>query len=297
MRTILRTICILAFASSTLHMCMANTRSKAKVPGVRGSGSTERLLLSNETTSTGATSTTTTTPNGEQSPKNGRPGLISNALGNSNFLSKQEHDRSPSKGFDFPFVFNDEELYDSTEMNETINNAPIFETDKEEREDIYSKLEEGPAHSENGKQDCLWRVLTGTSCTSLVNGNIVNAEQHQFLVADGICRYNDFLGYYKAGCQRPATENENTFPGLAPTKAKLILTNVFCADSECSFGCHENAMIESNFLYTSNFCYLSNGLDKVDGDGKDKAEQRIDDGFSFEFIGGCLESENCNVVE
>ena len=273
--TIARLVCFLSVAAGSCELCMANA-------GIRGSGIKEdnieveeRLLWRNETPI-----------DGEQPQKpvnNFRPGLLSNTLSNSNY-------ELPSKSGDLKLVFKDQ-TSSSIEVNDEIEAE-----DKEEQDPnsiVQAQLNEGPSHGENGKQDCLWRVLTGTSCTSLANGNIVNAEQHEYVVADGECRYNDFLGYYRAGCQPPSEENENTFPGLAPTKAKVVLQYVFCADEACSIGCHENAMIRSKALYTSNFCYLSNDDEES---AKDKAEQRINSGFSFEFVGGCLESENCNVV-
>ncbi len=266
--TITRLACFLAVAVGSCQLCMANA-------GIRGSDIKEhnieveeRLLWRNETPI-----------DGEQPQKpinNFRPGLISNTLSNSNY-------ELPSKAGDLKFVFKDQSS-SSIEVND----------DKEENDQnsiADAQLNEGPNHGENGKQDCLWRVLTGTSCTSLANGNIVNAEQHEYVVADGECRYNDFLGYYRAGCQPPSEENESTFPGLAPTKAKVVLQNVFCADAACSIGCHKTAMIRAKVLYTSNFCYLSN-----DDEAQEVAKQRIESGFSFEFVGGCLESENCNVV-
>mmetsp|Transcript_28319 Transcript_28319/g.31738 ORF Transcript_28319/g.31738 Transcript_28319/m.31738 type:complete len:108 (+) Transcript_28319:612-935(+) len=63
------------------------------------------------------------------------------------------------------------------------------------RTDIESENE-----NENEKLDCLWKVITGTGCTSISDGDIIDGYQHMYLNADGECHYNDFLGYYRAGC-------------------------------------------------------------------------------------------------
>jgi len=63
-----------------------------------------------------------------------------------------------------------------------------------------SKGSNNEDENENEKLDCLWRVITGTGCTSISDGDIIDGYQHMYLNADGECHYNDFLGYYRAGC-------------------------------------------------------------------------------------------------
>lgn len=152
----------------------------------------------------------------------------------------------------------------------------------------------------NQQLDCLWRILTGTSCTSGFRGDIVQGYQHEYLVADGECRYNDFVGYYRAGCKRPTEGGSDGPSGISASgatsttnRAKVVLTDVFCTDPACSTGCLEDSAIRPDASYVSNFCYLSYYYK-----GNTEAFSRNGEhNFSFEFIGGCLESENCKVVE
>jgi len=63
-----------------------------------------------------------------------------------------------------------------------------------------SKGSNNENENENEKLDCLWKVITGTGCTSISDGDTIDGYQHMYLNADGECHYNDFLGYYRAGC-------------------------------------------------------------------------------------------------
>eukprot|EP00751_Fragilariopsis_kerguelensis_P020942 CAMPEP_0170905168 /NCGR_PEP_ID=MMETSP0734-20130129/50865_1 /TAXON_ID=186038 /ORGANISM="Fragilariopsis kerguelensis, Strain L26-C5" /LENGTH=363 /DNA_ID=CAMNT_0011300821 /DNA_START=338 /DNA_END=1425 /DNA_ORIENTATION=- len=150
---------------------------------------------------------------------------------------------------------------------------------------------------ENEKLDCLWRVITGTGCTSISDGDIIDGYQHMYLNADGKCHYNDFLGYYRAGCssagssgsssssQSDQQEQEQKQHSLEPqrrdrlglpppppdfmrattnsesyssnVKATIQLQDVFCNDPNCSMGCLQDSVIRPHIQYTSHFCYLS----------------------------------------
>lgn len=161
-------------------------------------------------------------------------------------------------------------------------------------QDIEVQLNAGPSHNENGKQDCFWRVLTGTGCTADENGDIVNGHQHQYLVADGECRYNDFLGYYRAGCRPKMQLN----PWDDEMSAKIILHEVFCTDPTCSVGCQEEGVVHANSVHTSNSCAISSFYDEdgeIAKENRKKKDKKFE--FSYEFIGGCLETEECEIVE
>ena len=79
----------------------------------------------------------------------------------------------------------------NNEMEIAKPSTPIIVLDSVEEEMIIPI-----SHNENGKQDCLWRILTGTSCTS--STDIDNKIRHEYVFADGGCQYNNFLGYYKS---------------------------------------------------------------------------------------------------
>lgn len=80
-----------------------------------------------------------------------------------------------------------------------------------------------------------------------------------------------------------------------------MLKDVFCTDPSCSTGCQKDSVIRPNSIYMSELCYdVSAFYDERKTDAEslvatDPQTREYD--FSFEFIGGCLEPENClNVV-
>jgi len=200
-----------------------------------------------------------------------------------------------------------EEFFEEVNTPDAATEPPVEEDDstdaptasptdniKQLTQDIEAQLNAGPSHNENGKQDCFWRVLTGTGCTADENGDIVNGHQHQYLVADGECRYNDFLGYYRAGCRPKMQLN----PWDEEIPSKIILHEVFCTDPTCSVGCQEEGVVHANSVHTSNSCTISSFYDEdgeIAKENRKKKDKEFE--FSYEFIGGCLETEECEIVE
>lgn len=241
-----------------------------------------------------------------------QPGLIAITLENSD---PEESNPTESEGgngvvdtpvdadgdsiFEVENEYDDDEFSNSTDIyNPAMNNneteVPTSSTSTIVLDPVEEKMIIETSHNENVKQDdCLWRILTGTSCTPSMD--IVNGYQHEYVIADGECQYNDFLGYYRAGCQKQIGDGD---------LAKVVLKDVFCTDPECSTGCQKDSVIRPNSVYTSELCYVSAFYDQRKNDDGVKAEFRVANDpqtrkhdFSFEFVGGCLESENClNVV-
>ncbi|KAG7351505.1 hypothetical protein IV203_010865 [Nitzschia inconspicua] len=126
---------------------------------------------------------------------------------------------------------------------------------------------------------CYWRFLTGSLCTNDVNGDVIDAYHHQFVVSDGHCHYNDFLGYYRARCASAEPENGNP--------ARIYLENVFCSDPDCS-SCLQYGVVRPE-IYTSHMCKYMH----IPATSRNNVEFH----FSFEFVGGCFENESCSRIE
>jgi hypothetical protein len=125
---------------------------------------------------------------------------------------------------------------------------------------------------------CYWRFLTGNHCTNIVNGDVIDAVHHQFVVSDGQCHYNDFLGYYRARCTAAQPENGNP--------ARIYLQDVFCSDAQCS-SCLQNGVVRPE-LYSSHMCnYLHFPA---------TSRNSVEYDLAFEFVGGCFENESCSRV-
>mmetsp|Transcript_20236 Transcript_20236/g.36529 ORF Transcript_20236/g.36529 Transcript_20236/m.36529 type:complete len:347 (-) Transcript_20236:68-1108(-) len=136
------------------------------------------------------------------------------------------------------------------------------------------------------KKPCLWRFLTGSRCTSDVNGDVIGAYHHQFLVSDGQCHFNKFLGYYRASCVPEQKTTGDASGGIQVDQpAQFHLSHVFCMDSSCT-SCLDHTAIQPN-TYNSHFCnYLY----------FPPTERSTEFDFAFEFIGGCFEDEECDVA-
>lgn len=135
--------------------------------------------------------------------------------------------------------------------------------------------------NENVDEDlmpCYWRFLTGSYCTNYFNGDVINAHHHQYVVSDGQCHYNDFLGYYRARCAASQPEvGEN---------AQIFLQDVFCSDPDCS-SCLQHGIVRPEF-YSSHMC------NHMHFPATSRNSMEYD--FAFEFVGGCFENESCSRI-
>jgi hypothetical protein len=120
--------------------------------------------------------------------------------------------------------------------------------------------------------------LTASQCTNNVNGDVISAHHHQFLVSDGLCHYHDFFGYYRAKCA--AAQWDSGYP------ARMFLQDVFCSDSTCS-SCVQNGVVQPE-LYTSHMCHYMHF--------PVTSSNSIEFDAAFEFVGGCFENEMCSRI-
>jgi hypothetical protein len=160
---------------------------------------------------------------------------------------------------------------DEEDVTEEVNNDG-GETDEEEDE------KEDENENNEDMLPCYWRFLTGGECTNKVNGDVVNAHHHQFLVSDGQCHYHDFFGYYRALCAAAHPDSGD--------HARIFLQHVFCSNSTCS-SCLQNGVIRPE-LYTSHSCnYLHFPV---------SSSNSVEFDLAFEFVGGCFENEVCSRI-
>jgi hypothetical protein len=120
---------------------------------------------------------------------------------------------------------------------------------------------------------CYWRFLTGESCTANTEGDVVNAYHHKYLISDGSCHYNEFLGYYRARCEGETDDGP----------ARIWMRDVFCSDNLCN-NCLDQGLVRPE-IYNSHSCSYIQIKD---------TEQSVEYDFAFEFVGGCFANEDCS---
>ena len=129
-----------------------------------------------------------------------------------------------------------------------------------------------PTESPTEPMPCYWRFLTGESCTAHTQGDVINAYHHQYLLSDGDCHFNEFLGHYKARCEAETADEP----------ARIWMTHVFCSDDTCG-NCMERGIVQPE-IYRSHTCnYI-----RVNDFSRNTAFD-----FAFEFVGGCFSNEAC----